>query len=128
MEKSFLSNLSKQNKDGEENDEMKRDIETNIANLDKINLNNSKDYYCNNNNKNFIRIREDDNKGFIPKNKFNPNNNSYNNNNNYNIKNSPMNNNINSYPNNFLIPKNMLQVENDSNRNNNLNNKIINQN
>ena len=119
LEKSFLSNLSRHNKEEEDNAQIKNDIESNIINLSNISLNNSKDNYYKNKNKNFIPIN--DNVGFNQ-------NNYYNQNNINNISNN-INNNINPISNqnsNFFISNNNLQINDDINQNNNK--RIINQN
>ena len=119
LEKSFLSNLSRHNKEEEDNAQIKNDIESNIINLSNISLNNSKDNYYKNKNKNFIPIN--DNVGF--------NQNNYYSQNNINSISNNINNNINPISNqnsNFFISNNNLQINDDINQNNNK--RIINQN
>ena len=125
MEKSFLSNLSKVNKD-ENKDQKLKDIETNFNSL---NLGNSNNDICYNN------------KSFLPKNENNNLNNininSINLNHSQNIRNMNLFNNSNSFNNNNFMGNDFFENQNDilinedninSINNSNNNNRIINQN
>ena len=120
LDKSFLSCLSKPNKETHK----KEKKDSNILDINNFNLNNSQDYYFMNKNKNILSINDQMN--------FNQNQyNIKNNNNNYNSKGSQNNSfiyniiNNNKFQNNFNSSLNNKSPNDDLNK---LNNGIINQN
>ena len=123
MDKSFLSSLSRKNKDEDDKEQINKDIDLNTLNLSNINLNNSKEYYYNNKNYN---LGYNQNNYYKNLNKINDqNSNIQNNNNNFIIKNS----NINNNPNSSNILSSQDNIHFDLINNNQNNNKgIINQN
>ena len=123
MDKSFLSSLSRKNKDEDDKEQINKDIDLNTLNLSNINLNNSKEYYYNNKNYN---LGYNQNNYYKNLNKINDqNSNIQNNNNNFIIKNSNINNNPNSS--NILTSQDNIHFDLINNNQNN-NKGIINQN
>ena len=123
MDKSFLSSLSRKNKDEDDKEQINKDIDLNTLNLSNINLNNSKEYYYNNKNYN---LGYNKNNYYKNLNKINDQNrNIQNNNNNFIIKNSNINNNPNSS--NILTSQDNIHFDLINNNQNN-NKGIINQN
>jgi len=119
-----LSSLSKINKDEDDKEQINKDIEQNILNLNNFNLNSSKDFYYNNSNLNY-------NLG-LQNNFYNKNIDAQKNIEQYNNKFPTNNNNINNKQNNnnFILPQNISEFgdNNDNDNDNSNNNRIINQN
>ena len=115
--------MSKINKDEEDKEQINKDIESNILNLSNCNLNNSKDYFNQNNNYNLGFQNKFYNTNFDAQKNTSQNNN--------NNKFSTKNNNINNkqFSNNFIPPQNIDEfTDNVDNDNSNNNKRIINQN
>ena len=122
LEKSFLSSLSRQNRDEDEKEEKNKEISANIIHLNNINLNNSKDFF--HKNKQYKTIKD---KMTNQNNINNINNNNIhkaNSNNGFFLNNNPNNNN--QFSNSFILPQSAIQINDDLNQNNNK--RIINQN
>jgi hypothetical protein len=116
-----LSNLSRLNKDDDEKEQMIKDNNSGVINLNNINLNNSKDYYYKNKKKNFIPINEINDNNYYNKNNINKSQI-------HNFNNSfTVNNNTNKFSNNFLPPQSNFIISDNPEQNNN-HKRIINQN
>ena len=121
-----MSNYSRHNKEDDEKEQIKNDLESSLFNFENINLNNSKEYY--HKNKNFIPINDNigfnQNNSFYNQNNINNFNNISNHKNNFYPKNNTNNKINNQYSNNFIPSQN--NINEDINLNNNQ--RTINQN
>ena len=122
MEKSFLSNLSRPNKDEDNNQKINTDMELNSLNLSCIEFNNGNEYYYKNKNYNL---------GYNQNNFYGNNINNFKGQKNPNLKyNNKFAKNKEYINNNYIPQKNNIQdnVNNIYNNNSNSNERIINQN
>ena len=107
-----MSNLSRLNKDDDEKEQMIKDNNSGVINLNNINLNNSKDYYYKNKKKNFIPINEINDNNYYNKNNINKSQI-------HNFNNSfTVNNNTNKFSNNFLPPQSNFIISDNPEQNN----------
>ena len=122
MEKSFLSNLSRPNKDEDDRQKINKDMELNALNLSCIEFNNGKDYYFTNKNNNL---------GYNQNNFYGNNINNFKGQKNPNLKyNNKFSKNKEYNNNNYIPQRNNKQVDSNNiyNNNSNSNERIINQN
>ena len=122
MEKSFLSNLSRPNKDEDNNQKINKDMELNSLNLSCIEFNNGNEYYYKNNNYNL---------GYNQNNFYGNNINNFKGQKNPNLKyNNKFSKNKEYNNNNYIPQRNNKQVDSNNiyNNNSNSNERIINQN
>ena len=122
MEKSFLSTLSRPNKEEEDNGKLNKDLELNSLNLSSIQLNNGKDYYYKNKNYNL---------GYNQNNFYGNNINNFKSHKNQNLKyNNKFSMNKEYINNNYIPQRNNIQdnANNIYSNDSNSNERIINQN
>ena len=122
MEKSFLSNLSRPNKDEDNNQKINKEMELNSLNLSCIEFNNGNEYYYKNNNYNL---------GYNQNNFYGNNINNFKGQKNPNLKyNNKFSKNKEYNNNNYIPQRNNKQVDSNNiyNNNSNSNERIINQN
>ena len=122
MEKSFLSNLSRPNKDEDNNQKINKDMELNSLNLSCIEFNNGNEYYYKNKNYNL---------GYNQNNFYGNNINNFKGQKNPNLKyNNKFSKNKEYNNNNYIPQRNNKQVDSNNiyNNNSNSNERIINQN